>query len=360
VLDPYDIVIATRNRAESLALALPWMVRQVPPPARVVVVDSSDDPAAVEPIVRDACAAADVPYRVVRTAPGSSHQRNVGLAHVTAPVVFFPDDDAIFYPGAAQAILRVYARDHDRVLGAVSGADMREAPPGFDPAAHRIPRMARLRRLIHPVRSALEGRLIPDPFIVHAAEQWASPATPEPPPWLAELNAIREPFMRGFRMTFRTEVIRRAGFDERLGRYATSEDTDASLAVLDRYLIARALDAGVYHHTAPGARAGSRSLGVMHILNRAYIVCKHSAPGSKARAAVRRFSYYKALLYALGAATRAGRERLGGSLDAIRSLPRLEAAAPSELGETYTRLIRAAQHAPECRGHAPAEAPAER
>jgi len=47
----YDVVIATRNRAEALALSIPRLIAQSWPPSRLIIVDSSDNSAAVRAAV---------------------------------------------------------------------------------------------------------------------------------------------------------------------------------------------------------------------------------------------------------------------------------------------------------------------
>jgi GT2 family glycosyltransferase len=338
-LPPYDVVIATHERLHALRLSLPWLLQQEPPPNRLIVVDSSADSTAVRDLVEGAVAETEIALRFVTARPGLAHQRNVGLAQVESEVVFFPDDDSILHPGAARAILEVYARDERSEIGAVSGCDARLPPPGFERPTYRVGRLARLHRRIAPLRYALERRFIPDVFRVHIRERWASPATPSAPTWLASVDAQQEGWMTGFRMTFRTEAIREVGFDERLSRYGLFEDVDASFSVLERSIVANAMNAAIYHHSAPGARAHGRTLGVMQILNRGYIIYKHTAAGSQARVALKRFGWYKCLLYGLAVTSPNGRRRLAGALSAMRALSMLEQAGTDELGATYERTF---------------------
>ena len=51
----YDAVIATRHRIEALKLSIPLLLAQSRPPARLIVIDSSDDHAPVAKTVRDVC-----------------------------------------------------------------------------------------------------------------------------------------------------------------------------------------------------------------------------------------------------------------------------------------------------------------
>jgi hypothetical protein len=49
----YAIVIATRNRADALAISLPSMLNQTRLPKSIVIVDSSDDKSCIERRISD-------------------------------------------------------------------------------------------------------------------------------------------------------------------------------------------------------------------------------------------------------------------------------------------------------------------
>ena len=78
------------------------------------------------------------------------------------------------------------------------------------------------------------------------------------PDWLSAENAVLVPWMTGFRMSFRTEVVRAVGFDEALKRYAVFEDVDASFRVLKTHVLVGARNAEIYHHKAPSRRGCMR------------------------------------------------------------------------------------------------------
>ena len=109
----FDTMIATRNRPEALAPSIPLILGQSRQPERLIVIDSSDNHTPVAETV--ARATRDWPGEVTveHTDPGSAYQRNRGLAHVRADIVFFPDDDSMLYPGTTEAIMRAYELDDD-------------------------------------------------------------------------------------------------------------------------------------------------------------------------------------------------------------------------------------------------------
>jgi glycosyltransferase involved in cell wall biosynthesis len=340
----YSCVIVTRNRHDALRLSLPAMLRQTRLPLEIFVVDSSDDKDATRAILDDLRTTSPVPMTYVDSPPGMTVQRNIGLGLVSGEVVLFPDDDSLLYPNAMVHIMRVYERDREGLIGGVCAAEAHEAHEtaglGGSAAGAAKPyarkRSDALALVMMPLRRKFEARFLPDPFLTLADVKYRSLTKPG---WLAEENAILVPYMTGFRMSYRTEVIRRLRFDEGLGRYALFEDIDASLRVLDTHCLAAASDAWIYHHKAPERRDGGQAMGAMHILNRAYVLTKDRTADSKAWAMIcgeaRRYAGYKTWLYRLRAKPGFPRDRLRGAELASKGQQEILTAPSDRLAEVY-------------------------
>lgn len=343
----YSCVIVTRNRPDALRLSLPALLRQTREPMEIFVIDSSDDKAKNRLIVEDVQTTTDIPVTHVDSPPGMTVQRNIGLQYVSGEVVLFPDDDSILFPDAMDHIMRVYERDEDGVIGGVCAAEAMQPHPssgiapvdGRSNAGYRRKWSDAVSLKLTPRRRRFEAEFVPDPFLELARVK--IDALPQPC-WLAEERAILVPYMTGFRMSYRTDVIRRLGFDEELGRYALFEDIDASLRVLDSHCLAAAQDAFIYHHKAPERRDGGQALGAMHILNRAYVIAKDRIEDTRVwpeiRDKARRFARYKTWLYRLRAKPGFGRQRLLGAKLATRYQDQILNAPREELVETYARV----------------------
>jgi len=331
----YAAVIATRNRPEALKLSLPLLLSQSRPPAQVIVVDSSDDHGPIREIVDRAAAASGQKIRFIESSPGTSLQRNLGLAEVMTDVTFFPDDDSLLPSGTMAEIMQIYELDGEGLVGGVCSAEALSVPPELArivQGVYSVRREVRLMRVILRLRRAIEARLFPDPFLYCAAKHYRTLRKPD---WLETQNAVLVDWMTGFRMSFRTEVIRKLGFDEALGRYALFEDTDASFQTLRTHALVGARNAKIYHHKAPERRGAGRELGAVQILNRAYVVAKTGNLDARLTGQIRRYALYKILLYALRIDSAYGRSRLRGAWAAYRGLSRLLGAPPDRLTETY-------------------------
>jgi GT2 family glycosyltransferase len=336
----YECVICTRNRPQALAMSIPLLLAQTRPPRRVIVADASDDHDEIQRVVAEHTSGAPCEVVVLKCARGSSVQRNEGLKLVESDVVFFPDDDSLCDPDYAEHIMRIYERDTDRVIGGVSGTHRPRARDSED-AAVETPKLAigpTLRQLVSPARGRLERKLVLDPLISISWElrrRWTVPG------WLAEVDGTPNCWVRGCRMTFRTEVIRGAdGFDEHLRNYATFEDIHLGFSIGRTKIIAQAMGALVFHMQFPGGRGPGRVRGATNIANRAYVVACHSARGSVHRRRVVTYGAYRCLLYGAGGLWSAyHRESFRGAFAVLLHVRPLLLAAPENAGEAYPRLL---------------------
>jgi glycosyltransferase involved in cell wall biosynthesis len=334
----YSVVVATRNRADALKLSLPLLVGQTRPPLEIIVVDSSDAPEAIRDVVAAVAVTTDIPLHYVHSAPGASLQRNIGADRARGAVTLFPDDDSLLFPDTMARIMAIYERDAEGLVGGVCGTEVARPPcaiAGAAAASYERETKAGGAGVSYRRRRKLKARFVADPFGNLAERKYARLRTPD---WLDEEEALLVHHMTGFRMSFRTEVIRRLRFDEGLGRYALFEDVDASLRTLDSHCLVAATGARVYHHKAPGRRDAERTLGAMHILNRGYILSKHQPLDRRLRSEAYLFSFYKVVGYGMGLSSRFGRDRLVSALAACRALPELFRAPPDRLESVYRGL----------------------
>ena len=336
----FDIVIATRNRQAVLEISLPLMLMQTRPPLQFIIVDSSDDHPRVRKIAEEAAGRTDRPFHleVIRSGAGSSYQRNLGLKRVKAPVVLFPDDDALWFPDTAEAIMRIYECDTEGIVGGVGGIESPFPPPGVfrgNAARDRMELRDRFQLLIGRFLDSVEFKIFPDPFFIEASARFGDKAIPA---WLAEEEAAPGTVLPGFRMSFRTDVIGRTGFDEALGRYALFEDYDACLNILKSHMLVDARKARVFHYRSPEKRVNGMEWGLLQVLNRTYVICKHTSPGSEARKRLNAFLYYKLARYILQAQTAYGRERVKGVFRALPSATQLMKAPEQQLSDSYLAL----------------------
>lgn len=175
------LVVVTRDRAGIFERFLLPSLHRVPPDVEIVVVDQSAGPETRD-LLRDLPRA-----RYLRSEPGLSRGRNVGVAATDAEITVFTDDDVEF---GSDWLPRVTALFDDPAIGVVCGPAMQSSGGSL------------------PARRAGIYRWPTNPFSVG----------------------------HGLNMAFRRRALDQAGpFDERLGAGAAvpaAEDTDMFYRVM--------------------------------------------------------------------------------------------------------------------------------
>jgi hypothetical protein len=171
----YTVVIATRNRPAALRASIPRILTQSRPPAQLIVVDSSHDHLATVAAVKESVGDHAVDLTILASERGLTRQRNASLELIKHPVVFFPDDDSIWFPGVAESQLEVYEHDKQEQISAVCAAESPTPPADWeltDVRPYEMRRSHRLQQRIASTRSKIENSLFPDPAKLLGRSFW--------------------------------------------------------------------------------------------------------------------------------------------------------------------------------------------
>jgi len=335
----FDVVMATRNRTEALTLSIPSILNQERRPNSIVVVDSSDDHDSVIKTIREVSERFNYPINLIKSEiASSSGQRNIGLNYVEAPIVIFPDDDSIFFPGAIEAIMNVYEHDEDKKIAGVCAAESMQPPEGLiNGANYRLKKSDSAMKKVANFRFKLERKYFPEPFISLGQEKIDALKKPN---WLNDNDHVLVEFMTGFRMSFRTEVIKKSPFCEVFSQYCLFEDTEACFSAFEHGLLVGAKNAKIYHHKFPSKRAEGFRYGAIQVLNRAYVVSKHAKDSSKIISILNRYSVYKLLQYLLAFKSEFGRSRFKGAWYGFKNMKHIiDAKSANERDAAYKQLV---------------------
>lgn len=333
----YAIVVATRNRLDALSVSVPLFLGQTAQPSEIVIVDASDDHAAVRAFIDPFKSRSDIRIECVESQKRNlPAQRNIGVDHIEADIVLFPDDDAFWRPDTASGFLEAYAADTQRVIGGVNGIEVGVSPVANVGRALRKNRFIAFKRQVEPFRNVFEDTLFTHPFNVHAREKIAAN------PNAALIDNERFPIiptLSGFRMSMRTEVARQVRFNETLGYavgYGAHEDKNMSMRVLNAgYLLVGAPNAHVYHNTHPSKRAGGFSYGFVHTFNYLYTLAETAPKNGAAWRSVPRYMNYKLFLYWLRRGSEYSRDIHRGASVAYAERMKLMTAKPEDLDAVY-------------------------
>jgi len=340
MMTTFDVVIATRNRLDALNLSIPLMLAESRQPQKLIIVDSSDEHELVKELISKLTKGWSGEVVVIyESAPSSSRQRNIGMLHVISDVIIFPDDDSLIFPDTFEAMMHIYERDVDNNISAVCAAESISPPKGLlnNKESYDLTLADKVKKGIAKYRYAIEKVFIPNPLIVHGENINANKKNI--PKWLDDENAIAVEYMTGFRMSFRSEVIKKHQFTEVFSGYCLAEDVEASFSAMNDGVLVGARNAKIYHHRYPSVRSRGYMMGYVQMVNNAYVLSKHMFEGEKrTKRAFYVSSVYKLFLYLFAIGNKYGRDRFLGSFSGLLLLSKLlKAQSGMELDELYAQ-----------------------
>lgn len=229
---PFSVVICTKDRPDDLARCLDSLSRQTRMPEEVVVVDASAT--TVESVVDEFRAKVGdaTVVKLLRTEPGLTRQRNLGVAATAGSVVLFLDDDTVLDPDYVKELGSVFEEDRQGSIGGVGGTIVPDTTPRESALRRAVRRMFLL-----PGYGG--GRIKRSGY----AEFALSPRV-----------RMEVEFLSGCNMSFRREVLETLRFDERLSGYALGEDVEFSYRVSRSWRLVLTPDARLEHREAEGGR----------------------------------------------------------------------------------------------------------
>ncbi|MBL8437409.1 MAG: glycosyltransferase family 2 protein [Zoogloeaceae bacterium] len=135
----FSLILATLGRDEELARCLASIAAQTHPRIELIIVDQNEDD-------RVARRLAELPWtcevRHLRSLPGLSRARNIGLRAVTGDVVGFPDDDCWYAPDLLATVAAALEGDpgRDGVSGRSIDGEGQPSDPFFARENRRLDR----------------------------------------------------------------------------------------------------------------------------------------------------------------------------------------------------------------------------
>lgn len=283
----WGLVIATKDRIEPLKRCLELALAQTRPPIEIVIVDASADWKAHAEALKQIV----LPHTSVRLEvlpaplPSSAVQRNVGIDHASADVLFLIDDDSFLYPTCAEEALRIYEADvNEDVAGVQLWA--KDAPPKDD--ANTSETGLTYKEFNDVVGAAPWRRRLMRTLLVYGLEegfipyQGAFPRHPLPDS-LKSLNVRPAQLFEGFRMTFRRKAIADTQFDSSLLYYCPGEDLDLSHRLSQTACLVTAPRAFVHHFNSADARLKRYQVALLESLNQAVFLRRNATNQRQAR-----------------------------------------------------------------------------
>ena len=261
-----DFVVATKDRPEELRRLWRSLASQTRLPDRVIIVDSS-----ARPLALDRLEPASIVLRHIRTDVASAaRQRNLGLeaSGTDADLIGFLDDDVVLEENAVEEMLRFFGEFSPELGGAA-----------FNMANHPAMDLPELKRTRLAESLGLyarrAGAVTPSGFQTMVGSVEATVWTD----WLPSGASV-----------WRREIFRGHRFDEWYSGYSYLEDLDFSYRVGRAFRLAVVAGARDSHLPAAGGRGNGYDFGLREVVNRLHFVRKYpelSVPKCYAALAVR-------------------------------------------------------------------------
>ncbi|NOX38384.1 MAG: glycosyltransferase family 2 protein, partial [Calditrichaeota bacterium] len=114
------VIIATKNRYHDLHKCLNSLLEQTRLPQKIVIVDASEPFHTLEEF-ETRCRKKKIELLQIKSKPGLTLQRNIGIEHASTEIVSFFDDDVILHKEYLQSIVEIFEADSGKRIGGVTG-----------------------------------------------------------------------------------------------------------------------------------------------------------------------------------------------------------------------------------------------
>jgi len=227
-----SVVLPTMNRAEDLAAFLPSLRAQTRRPDELVVVDAGEP---VQALLEQGLEGSGIRLVYLRSEPGTSLQRNLGIERASGEVLFFLDDDMVLRPDYVERSLACFDLPMDPPVGGVMGSQVNIPPDG--PAKRAI-------YGLFGISHTAPGD-VPRLYVHGGMRFLAEPSRTVPIPAAA---TGRVAYLRA---CFETER-----FAEFLPGYTFAEDVELAFRIARRWSLVHCPEARLEHHHSPAGRVG--------------------------------------------------------------------------------------------------------
>lgn len=253
---PISAIVPTRHRSEPFRRTLESLAQHTVQPIEMIVVDGSED-VQTKQLCYSLISGLETQIKYYRaTEIGAATQRNQAIIHATQNTIWLMDDDILL---ESNCLMRLWtALQSDAKMGGVNAmiTNQRYLPPG------RISRT--VFYLLHGrAEESYAGRCI-GPALNLLPEDREDLPEVVPVEWLNTTCTL-----------YRREALPDPLFSSNFVGYSLMEDVTLSLTVGERWRLANARTARIYHDSQPGDHKNNAGvLAKMELVNRHYVMTK--------------------------------------------------------------------------------------
>jgi GT2 family glycosyltransferase len=252
-----SVIICTRNRAQDLIKLLCSLQQQTAAPHEIIIVDSSDDSARVEAMLKAHGLTTGFPtscFSYYHTQPGLTYQRNIGVTLASGDALYFFDDDVELSSTYLESMNLIFA--HNPQYGGGMGTITNIEPFRYT--------LSYIIRLIFCLQRN------------YSSGCFTASGMPTHPYGTANFKNVE--VLGGCCMAYRSWVFSHHRFDEELRFYGYMEDCDFSRRVSRQFPLFYNPQAQLAHYTSPLNRDKIIDNRAMFIANYSYLFFKNIYP----------------------------------------------------------------------------------
>jgi len=263
-----SVIISTKNRTQDVIRCLESISIQTALPDEIIVVDSSD----TEELKGELSAFHPLNIKYIRSKPGLTLQRNIGIKTSSGDIIIFLDDDVTLDKDYIKEIMYVFDSCPARLIGGVTG---------------EIAKEEKEEKLIQKFRRFINETFVTLFFLVRYGDgKFQLSGFPTVIKSGSANKITNVEFLYGCNMTFRREVISMFKFDENLSGYSWGEDDDIAYRVSRKYQnIYTPFAKVVLNNVSPSTGGSKYAVMKMGIENHYYLFKKNSPQDFKHRMA---------------------------------------------------------------------------
>ena len=245
-----SVVVCTKDRYIELQRFWESLDRQTLLPDELIIVDASEYDESYG-LIQNKISSSKYLIKYLKTEPGLTRQRNIGIRESRGKYIFFFDDDVILDSEFVQVIYETFLRFDRQNIGGITGQITNISAKGN--------LLNRLFKKVFFLTDYGKGKLKLSGFPAHRNDD--------------ELAFVE--VLSGSCMAYAKEVFSRYSFDENLNEYAYMEDVDFSYRISKEYKLVYQPEAKLEHLATTFKTADSKMLRRMMVRNHFYLFRKN-------------------------------------------------------------------------------------
>ena len=245
-----SVVVSTKDRSQQVKRLMESLDKQTQLPDELIIVDASEDNQTYQ-LIDKKNPHSNYLIKYIKTEPGLTRQRNIGIREAKGKYVFFFDDDVVLDSDYIRIIMETFSHLQGVQLGGLTGriVNIEERPELWET----------ILKMVFFLSDLGDGKIKLSGF----------------PSLRIDEKASYVGFLSGCNMVYPKAIFSEFMFDENLTGYSYMEDVDLSYRVSKKYRLYYQPKAKLKHLSTTYKSVDSRSLRRIMVRNHYYLFRKN-------------------------------------------------------------------------------------